>query len=141
MSALLLQLLQASSYGAVARVRKLRASLLEAEILESGGEKLDILQEVGHTFVGVEANDQEARICSEAIESVFTSAKMVASYLVQRSGTSKANKTSMDTDYKAVLDTLVNDLLTVLYRPEWPAASLFLNVISRLMVSYHCGLG
>jgi len=65
---------------------------------------------------------------------VFSSAKMVATYLVQRSGTSKANKTSIDTDYKAVLDTLVGDLLTVLYRPEWPAASLFLNVISRLMV-------
>jgi cohesin loading factor subunit SCC2 len=59
---------------------------------------------------------------------------MVATHLVQRSGTSKANKTSIDTDYKAVLDTLVGDLLTVLYRPEWPAASLFLNVISRLMV-------
>jgi cohesin loading factor subunit SCC2 len=59
---------------------------------------------------------------------------MVATYLVQWSGTSKANKTSIDTDYKAVLDTLVGDLLTVLYRPEWPAASLFLNVISRLMV-------
>jgi cohesin loading factor subunit SCC2 len=59
---------------------------------------------------------------------------MVATYLVQRSGSSKANKTSIDTDYKAVLDTLVGDLLTVLYRPEWPAASLFLNVISRLMV-------
>ena len=59
---------------------------------------------------------------------------MVATYLVQRSGTSKANKTSIDTDYKVVLDTLVGDLLTVLYRPEWPAASLFLNVISRLMV-------
>jgi len=59
---------------------------------------------------------------------------MVATYLVQRSGTSKANKTSIDTDYKAVLDTLVGDLLTVLYRPEWPAASLFLNVLSRLMV-------
>jgi len=61
---------------------------------------------------------------------------MVATYLVQRSGTSKANKTSIDTDYKAVLDTLVGDLLTVLYRPEWPAASLFLNVISRLMVGH-----
>jgi len=63
---------------------------------------------------------------------------MVAAYLVQRSGTSKANKTSIDTDYKAVLDTLIGDLLTVLYRPEWPAASLFLNVISRLMVRPQC---
>jgi hypothetical protein len=60
MSALLLQLLQASSYGAVARVRKLRASLLEAEILESGGEKLDILQEVGGMF-----RDQQLRSGSQ----------------------------------------------------------------------------
>jgi hypothetical protein len=60
MSALLLQLLQASSYGAVARVRKLRASLLEAEILESGGEKLDNLQEVGGMF-----RDQQLRSGSQ----------------------------------------------------------------------------
>lgn len=81
------------------------------------------------------ADIKETGICNGAIESVFSSAKMIASYLVQRSGTSKVNKTSIDADYKAVLDTLVGDLLTVLYRPEWPAASLFLNVISRLMVS------
>lgn len=60
---------------------------------------------------------------------------MIATFLVTRSGTSKTNKTSIDTDYKMVLETLVGDLLTVLYRPEWPAASLFLSVISRLMVS------
>jgi cohesin loading factor subunit SCC2 len=80
------------------------------------------------------ADSQEARVCSEAIDSSFSSAKMVATYLVQRSGTTKANKMAVDTDYKAVLETLIADLLTVLYRPEWPAASLFLNVISRLMV-------
>jgi cohesin loading factor subunit SCC2 len=115
----------------MAKVRSLRASVLEAEIM--GGEaKLDAAQEV--SSVPVQTNDQEARVCTDAIDSVFSSAKMVATYLVQRSSTNKANKTSLDTDYKAVLDTLVGDLLTVLYRPEWPAASLFLSVISRLMV-------
>jgi cohesin loading factor subunit SCC2 len=109
--------------------------MLEAEVMESTADKLDVLQEVNDRCLGKEADDQEAKICSETIESVFASAKMVATYLVQRSVTSKANKTSLDTDYKAVLDTLVGDLLTVLYRPEWPAASLFLNVLSRLMVS------
>ncbi len=51
-----------------------------------------------------------------------------------RSGTTKANKTSHDADYKSILDTFVTDLLAVLYRPEWPAASLYVNVLSRLMV-------
>jgi cohesin loading factor subunit SCC2 len=97
-----------------------------------GEEKLDMAQEV--SLASISSDKQEAKVCSDAIDSVFNSAKMVATYLVQRSGTSKANKTSIDSDYKAVFDTLVGDLLTVLYRPEWPAASLFLNVISRLMV-------
>jgi len=47
MSALLLQLLQASAYGAVAKVRALRSSVLEAEVMGvDGEEKLDIAQEV-----------------------------------------------------------------------------------------------
>jgi cohesin loading factor subunit SCC2 len=47
MSALLLQLLQASAYGAVARVRSLRSSVLEAEVMGvEGEEKLDIAREV-----------------------------------------------------------------------------------------------
>jgi cohesin loading factor subunit SCC2 len=48
MSALLLQLLQASAYGAVVRVRSLRSSVLEAEVMGAEGEeKLDIAREVG----------------------------------------------------------------------------------------------
>ena len=47
MSALLLQLLQASAYGAMAKVRSLRASVLEAEIM-GGEEKLDAAQEVSY---------------------------------------------------------------------------------------------
>lgn len=30
----------------------------------------------------------------------------------------------------------VEDLLAVLYRPEWPAASLYLSVMSRILVSF-----
>jgi hypothetical protein len=54
MSALLLQLLQASAYGAVARVRALRSSVLEAEVMGvEGEEKLDIAREVGLLFRAV----------------------------------------------------------------------------------------
>ena len=63
------------------------------------------------------------------------SARIVATYLVQRSGSSRTTKTSYDTDYKAILDIFVADLLSVLYQPEWPAAPLYLTVLSKLMVS------
>jgi cohesin loading factor subunit SCC2 len=63
------------------------------------------------------------------------SARIIAGYLIQRSGSSRTNKTAHDTDYKAILEIFVGDLLNVLYRPEWPAAALFLNVMSRILVS------
>lgn len=44
-SALLLQLVQASTHGVASRIRKLRSSLLEMETGEDGG-KIDTLEEV-----------------------------------------------------------------------------------------------
>lgn len=54
MSALLLQLLQASAYGAVARIRALKSSVLEAEVMGvEGEEKLDVAREVSLLFRAV----------------------------------------------------------------------------------------
>jgi len=47
----------------------------------------------------------------------------------------KATKSSLDADYKAVLDALLSDLLTVLGQPEWPSAELYLFLFSKAMVS------
>lgn len=46
MSALLLQMLQASAFGAIAQVKKLRAKVLDAEVLGASEEKLDAAEEV-----------------------------------------------------------------------------------------------
>lgn len=54
-----------------------------------------------------------------------------------RSSAAKATKGGHDADYKAILDVFIGDLLSVLYRPEWPAAALYLLVVSKTMVSYH----
>ena len=51
-----------------------------------------------------------------------------------RAGAAKSSKSGHDMDYKTILELFVNDLLSILYRPEWPAASMFLMIISRLMV-------
>lgn len=47
----------------------------------------------------------------------------------------KATKSSLDADYKAVLEALVSDLLMVLGQPEWPSAELYLFLFSKAMVS------
>ena len=50
-------------------------------------------------------------------------------------GRGKGTKTTNETEYRAILDTLLSDLLTVLYWPEWPGAALLLVVASKLLVS------
>jgi len=46
----------------------------------------------------------------------------------------KGTKSSVEADYRTVLDTLVTDLLTVLGHPEWPSAELYLFLFSKAMV-------
>ncbi|CAD6587723.1 MAG: Sister chromatid cohesion protein 2 [Tremellales sp. Tagirdzhanova-0007] len=121
-SSLLLQLIQASAFGVSARIRKLRSSVMETEGPAPQSNVIDTAEE-------------EIRFCADITESSLKSVRIVAGYLVQKSASTKPSKTTHDTDYKAILDVFVNDLLAVLYRPEWPAASLFLSVLSRLMMS------
>ncbi|WVW81234.1 hypothetical protein I302_103225 [Kwoniella bestiolae CBS 10118] len=120
-SALLLQLIQASAYGTIDRVRKLHSSAAEAEMMGVSDKRVNVQEE-------------ETRICADTIESALRSARIVAGYLVQKSTTTKATKTSHDTEYKAILDLFLKDLMLVLYRPEWPAASLYLTIFSRILI-------
>ena len=60
---------------------------------------------------------------------------MDCSALNTRSGAAKTTKSSHDIDYRSVLDTFVQDLLAILYLPEWPVAALFVDVLARLFVS------
>jgi hypothetical protein len=51
-------------------------------------------------------------------------------------GKSKTTKTTNETEYRAILDTIISDVLTVLYWPEWPGAALLLIVVCKLLVSF-----
>ncbi|KAG6853818.1 hypothetical protein C0991_001064 [Blastosporella zonata] len=51
------------------------------------------------------------------------------------SGKGKATKNSNEAEYRTIFDNLISDLLSVLYWPEWPAASLLLSIASKFMVS------
>nr|XP_019013987.1 uncharacterized protein I206_00064 [Kwoniella pini CBS 10737]OCF52768.1 hypothetical protein I206_00064 [Kwoniella pini CBS 10737] len=121
-SALLLQLIQASAHGTIDRVRKLHSNAVEAEMMGTDTQKMEVQEE-------------ETRMCASALDSALKSARIVGGYLVQKSTSTKATKTSHDTEYKAILDLFLRDLMTVLYRPEWPGAALYLTVFSRILIA------
>lgn len=51
-----------------------------------------------------------------------------------RTGKGKTTKSTKEADYRAILDNLIQDLLTVLFWPEWPAASILLGVATKYLV-------
>lgn len=54
--------------------------------------------------------------------------------VVLRSGKGKTTKNSNEAEYRLIFDNLIDDLLVVLFWPEWPAASLILSIASKFMV-------
>lgn len=67
------------------------------------------------------------------MEGAKTSVGYIFNVLLSRS--MKGTKSSVEADYRTVLDTLVTDSLTVLGHPEWPSAELYLLIFSTAMVS------
>ncbi|KAI9005206.1 sister chromatid cohesion C-terminus-domain-containing protein [Gaertneriomyces semiglobifer] len=47
----------------------------------------------------------------------------------------KKDKAHNEAEYKAILEVLVNDLLTVVETPEWPGAEVILGVFAKLMIN------
>jgi len=70
------------------------------------------------------------------MESANKAAKTIILFLTQRSGKNKATKNSNEAEYRAIFDNLIEDLLVVLYWPEWPAAGLLLSMASKFMVCW-----
>lgn len=54
---------------------------------------------------------------------------------IRRSGKAPKNSTAGEAEYKALLEHLVRDLLIVADLPEWPAATLMLQMAIKAMVS------
>ena len=54
--------------------------------------------------------------------------------IFSRSGKGKATKNSNEAEYRLIFDNLIDDLLVVLFWPEWPAAGLILSIASKFMV-------
>ncbi|SCV73614.1 BQ2448_6044 [Microbotryum intermedium] len=74
-------------------------------------------------------------LVNPALESATKSAYTVVSYLLTKSSKAgKASSGSIETEYRAVFDNLVADLLVTLHLPEWPAAEVVLHVCCKSML-------
>jgi cohesin loading factor subunit SCC2 len=81
-----------------------------------------------------EIDKEEIRLYGTGLESATKAAKTIILFLNSRSGKGKATKNSNEAEYRAIFDNLIDDLLAVLYWPEWPAAGLLLSIASKFMV-------
>ncbi|KAG5351628.1 hypothetical protein C0989_005551 [Termitomyces sp. Mn162] len=135
-SALLLQLVQTSAHDVrieakkIDKARQHRFALKRHESLTESQAKLLAPEPF------LDDNDlEEIRLYGSALDSAIKAAKTIILFLNQRSGKGKATKNSNEAEYRAIFDNLISDLLSVLYWPEWPAASLLLSIASKFMVS------
>ncbi|THH23071.1 hypothetical protein EUX98_g8109 [Antrodiella citrinella] len=130
-SALLLQLVQTSARDVRLDVQSLHKSRQHADTLRAKEGYGDVME---GTFLE-ESDMAEIRLYTTGLESATKAAKTIIIFLTQRSGKSKSTKDSNEAEYRAIFDALLSDLLTVLFWPEWPAASLLLSLACKYMVS------
>lgn len=107
LTALLLQLLQAASHETSAAREQTLAWFLGESTLEKPP-------------------------CQSNQEAVHGLASSVAKYLVQKGSETKMNKSSMDMSYAAIVYGLMEDMLYLLFHPEWPAAPVLLSCFCRV---------
>ncbi|KAH8077046.1 hypothetical protein BXZ70DRAFT_709469 [Cristinia sonorae] len=130
-SALLLQLVQTSARDVRIDAQSLHKTRQHANTLrlkEGYGDDME-------GSVLEESDMAEIRLYLSGMESATKAAKTIIVFLTQRLGKGKSTKDSNEAEYRAIFDSLISDLLTVLFWPEWPAASVLLSLACKYMVS------
>ncbi|CAG8609117.1 3684_t:CDS:10, partial [Gigaspora margarita] len=76
--------------------------------------------------------------CSSAwktgIDSASSNAGCVFKFLLSRC--TKSIKNSNESEYRVLLDNFMEDVITVLNYPEWPAAEMIVRIFSKIMIGY-----
>lgn len=72
---------------------------------------------------------------TQAVDKANKVAMMISRHLLQKATSSSNARTKVvaEAEFKAILNVFVQDQLTVLYLPEWPAAALSLTMMTRLL--------
>lgn len=154
-NALLLQLIQAASHGVASYARSTadrlsRAKDSQDEVDQANGvsdrdggpERMQTLEVVIEAFNATsepdtnDAREAEIAIWRRGLEGANASARSIAGYLMQRIGQNKVAKSSQEMSHAYVIESLIQDLLSALFLPEWPAAALMLSAFCRVFGSY-----
>ncbi|KAL5519986.1 hypothetical protein ACEPAG_1646 [Sanghuangporus baumii] len=130
-SALLLQLVQTSAHSVRVEAYRLKKMCQQRLALKRQESNSGIQQESSTEQLIIE----EAGLYSIGLDAPTKAAKSIVMFLTQRSGRGKSTKNTNELEYRVILDNLINDLLVVLFWPEWPAASLVLSVACKYMIS------
>ncbi|CAG8727606.1 21248_t:CDS:10, partial [Racocetra persica] len=76
--------------------------------------------------------------CSSAwkigIDSASSNAGYIFKFLLARC--TKSIKNSNESEYRVLLDNFMEDVITVLNYPEWPAAEMIVRIFSKFMIGY-----
>nr|Q00333.2 RecName: Full=Protein rad9; AltName: Full=SCC2 homolog [Coprinopsis cinerea okayama7\ len=135
-SALLMQLVQTSAHDVRINARRLEKERQNALALKRQESISDLNGQPKSDEPFLDNIDmEEIRLYGGGLESATKAAKTIIFFLNSRAGKGKTTKNSNEAEYRAIFDNLIDDLLVVLYWPEWPAASLLLNIASKFMVS------
>ncbi|KAG9292179.1 hypothetical protein G9A89_023899 [Geosiphon pyriformis] len=122
-SALILQLIQSCTAGLNEhRPRSTEDGTEEISVSDSiKGDIPDDVFKVGHAW-------------KKGIDAASANAHYVFKFLLARC--TKLIKNSNESDYRLLLDNFMEDIITVLNYPEWPAAELVVRIFSKIMVGY-----
>ncbi|KAJ1021124.1 hypothetical protein NDA16_003910 [Ustilago loliicola] len=155
-NALLLQLIQAASHGVASYAKSTAERLSKGKDVDGDDENngidmadaeddpnrmqtLEVVIEAFNATAGSDTNDaREAKIAiwRRGLEGANQSARSIAGYLMQRIGQTKVAKSSQEMSYAYVIESLIQDLLSALFLPEWPAAALMLSSFCRVFGTY-----
>lgn len=156
-NALLLQLIQAASHGVASYARSTVDRLsrskdgqkdnqndnaideLDCNADPERTQALEVVIEAFNATSEPDANnprEAEIAIWRRGLEGANASARSIAGYLMQRIGQTKVSKSSQEMSHTYVIESLIQDLLSALFLPEWPAAALMLSAFCRVFGNY-----
>ncbi|KAI7965552.1 hypothetical protein MJO29_001300 [Puccinia striiformis f. sp. tritici] len=134
-SALLLHIVQCCLAGARSRVSTILNSVvtgpLDAPNTENNDGLTPSLTPTPKTNSAVAFNAVKEFIEPE-ISAATKLSKKIMTFLLQKSG--KSSKSTHEANYRILFDKLVEDLINVLFLPDWPVAEFMLGLFCKTMV-------
>ncbi|KAF8315647.1 hypothetical protein DL93DRAFT_2078873 [Clavulina sp. PMI_390] len=131
-TALLIQLVQTSAHETALQARDFAKKRRELVVGEGAAASKNAQERLM-----LDNDREEMNVYASALKPAFGTSGGIFAWLCKQyiSAKGKGNtKSTNEGQYKAILDTIVSDLVNVLYWPEWPGAAIMLTPITTRMI-------